>query len=62
MSWSWISKIIERKILDEVKKQLNIDVSKSEVDGAKNFRQCRFCQATIPEGCVFCPSCGRSLE
>jgi rRNA maturation endonuclease Nob1 len=62
VSWSWISKIIERKLLEEVKKQLNIDVSKVEAVDVKNLRQCRFCHSTISAGNVFCPSCGRSLE
>ncbi|MCX6660545.1 MAG: hypothetical protein NTX81_09300 [Candidatus Bathyarchaeota archaeon] len=64
MSWSGISKIVEKKIMDEVKKQLNLDVHKDGEAGLNslNARGCRFCGAIMPIREIFCPACGKSQK
>jgi hypothetical protein len=64
MSWSGISKIVEKKIMDEVKKQLNPNVPKDGEAGLNslNARGCRFCGAIMPIREIFCPACGKSQK
>lgn len=62
MSWSWITKAIENKIMGEVGKQLNLDISKDGSINIKSSSSCRFCGKGMPLGEVFCPQCNRSQE
>lgn len=59
---SWISKVLEKKILDEVGKQLNLEVSKEGKIDYKAHKQCQFCKAMIPEKEAICPKCNLCLE
>ncbi|MGQ9543932.1 MAG: hypothetical protein ACUVTM_07650 [Candidatus Bathyarchaeia archaeon] len=42
MSWSRISRIFDKKIMDEVQRQLNIEVSKGGGLNVRNVKRCRF--------------------
>jgi hypothetical protein len=59
MSGWGFSKAIEKKILYEMKKQLNLDVSKDAPTSINslNTRGCRFCGAIMPIQEIFCPRC-----
>jgi len=61
LSWSWVSKIVEKKIMNEISKQLNLEISKDGKIQFKPFKQCQFCKAMISEKELFCPRCRRSL-
>ena len=67
MSLFWFSEKLKKKVLDEVGKQLNLEISKDgKVDfkplkPSKPLKQCQFCQAMIPKEDVVCPSCKRAL-
>ena len=62
MSWSWITKAIEKKIMGEVGKQLNLDISKDGSINIKSSNSCRFCGTSMSLGEVFCPQCSRSQK
>jgi len=61
LSWSWISRLFEKKILDEMSKQLNLEISKDGKISFKQVRRCKFCRAIISKEEIFCPKCRRSL-
>ena len=68
MSLSWISKRLQKKVIDEVSRQLNIDISPDgKVDfkplqPTKPLKKCQFCQEIIPLEDVFCPKCNKALK
>jgi len=53
--------LFEKKILDEMSKQLNLEISKDGKISFKQVKQCKFCRAIISEKEIFCPKCRRSL-
>ncbi|WP_455278160.1 hypothetical protein [[Eubacterium] cellulosolvens] len=62
MSWSsWISKFVEKKVMDQVGKQLNLEVKNGTID-FKSTKKCKFCQTDMPLADVFCPICSRSQK
>ena len=67
MSLFGFSEKLKKKVLDEVGKQLNLEISKDgKVDfkspkPSKLLKQCQFCLAKIPKEDVVCPSCKRAL-
>jgi len=60
---SWISNLVKKKLMDEVGKQLNLEIS---ADGKqidfKSSKQCKFCKETIPIEANICPKCNLVLE
>jgi hypothetical protein len=62
LSWSsWISKFVEKKVMNEVGKQLNLEVKDGSID-FKSTKKCKFCQTDMALADVFCPICSRSQK
>ena len=62
MSWSsWITKFVEKKVMNEVGKQLNLEVKNGNID-FKSTKKCKFCQTDMALADVFCPLCSRSQK
>jgi len=65
LSLSWVSGILKKKVLDEVGKQLNLEISKDgkiDFKPVKPLKQCPFCKAMIPKEDIFCSKCSRALK